>query len=91
MWLSDAFRSFDIRETCRTLTAPLLAMQGLDDVYGTLRQIEEIPVFEGQKKLLPSYNMNSMLHKIEHCGHSPHRDQSELATRLIVDFLVLRA
>ena len=91
VWLSDAFRSFDIRETCRTLTAPLLAMQGLDDVYGTLRQIEEIPVFEGQKKLLPSYNMNSMLHKIEHCGHSPHRDQSELATRLIVDFLVLRA
>ncbi len=87
VWLSDAFRSFDIRNTCRTLTAPVLAMQGVDDVYGTPRQIEEIPVFEDKNRLLPSSYMHNMLHKIERCGHSPHRDQPELTTRLIAEFL----
>lgn len=87
VWLSDAFRSFDIRDNCRTITAPVLAMQGLDDAYGSMRQIEEIPVFDGKNGLLPPSRMNSMLHKIEHSGHSPHRDQPALTTRLIAEFL----
>ena len=91
VWLSDAFRSFDIRETCRTITAPLLALQGVDDAYGTMRQIEEISVFEGKKRLLPLSSMHNMLHKIEQCGHSPHRDQPELTTRLIAEFLAGKA
>ena len=91
VWLSDAFRSFDIRETCRTITAPLLAIQGVDDAYGTLRQIEEIPVFGEQNRLLPSSHMHSTLYKIERCGHSPQRDQPELTTRLIAEFLADKA
>ena len=91
VWLSDAFRSFDIRETCRTITAPLLAIQGVDDAYGTLRQIEEIPVFGGKNRLLPSSHMHSTLYKIEQCGHSPQRDQPELTTRLIAEFLADKA
>ena len=91
VWLSDAFRRFDIRDNCRTITAPLLAMQGMDDVYGTLRQIEEIPVFDDKNRLLPASSMHTMLHKIERCGHSPHRDQAELTTRLIAEFLAPRA
>ena len=87
VWLSDAFRTFDIRDHCRTITAPLQAMQGMDDAYGTMRQIVEIPVFEGKNRLLPSLDMHSQLHKIEHCGHSPYRDQTELTTRLIAEFL----
>jgi pimeloyl-ACP methyl ester carboxylesterase len=88
VWLSDAFRSFDIRNNCRTITAPLLAMQGVDDVYGTMRQIEEIPVFKDTNRLLPSSSMYSKLHKIEQCGHSLHRDKPDLTTRLIAKFLV---
>ena len=91
VWLSDAFRSFEIRDNCRTITAPLLAMQGVDDAYGTLRQIEEIPVFGDKNRLLPSSDMHSKLHKLEQCGHSPHRDQTELTTRLIADFLTRQA
>ncbi len=87
VWLSDAFRSFDIRDNCRTITAPLLAMQGLDDAYGTMRQIEEIPVFDGKNKLKPPSDVHNQLHKLEQCGHSPHRDQPELTTRLIAEFL----
>ena len=87
VWLSEAFCSFDIRDNCRTITAPLLAMQGVDDVYGTMRQIDEIAVFENKNGLLPSSSVHSMLYKLEQCGHSPHRDQPELATRLIAEFL----
>ena len=91
VWLSDAFRSFDIRETCRTITAPLLAIQGLDDAYGTLRQIEEIPVFRDKIRLLPTSCIDNMLYKLEQCGHSPHRDQPALTTRLMAEFLADKA
>ena len=91
VWLSDAFRSFDIRETCRTMTAPVLAIQGMDDAYGSMRQVEEIPGFEGQNRLLPISSMRSQLHKLEQCGHSPHRDQPALTTRLIAEFLAGKA
>ena len=91
VWLSAAFRSFDIRAQCRRISAPILAIQGLDDPYGTLRQIEAIlPASSGlgdENGIFPSYHMDSSLYKLEHCGHSPHRDQTERTTRRIVEFL----
>jgi pimeloyl-ACP methyl ester carboxylesterase len=76
VWLSDAFRGFDIRAECRRICAPVLAIQGEDDPYGTMQQVEEIVpqgVFATEK--LPQ------------CGHSPHRDQPERTTAAIVRFL----
>jgi pimeloyl-ACP methyl ester carboxylesterase len=50
IWLDPAFRAFDIRAECRRITAPVLAIQGEHDPYGTLAQIDEIapagPVFQ---------------------------------------------
>ncbi len=77
VWLSPAFRGFDIRHDCRRITAPVLAIQGRDDVYGTMRQIEEIAPTQG------SFRME----QLAGCGHSPHRDQPELACRLMREFL----
>jgi pimeloyl-ACP methyl ester carboxylesterase len=77
IWLSPVFRSFDIRQDCRSITAPVLAMQGVDDVYGTMRQIEEIAPTRGPLRI----------EKLAHCGHSPHRDQPELSVRLVEAFL----
>jgi len=76
-WLSPAFRSFDIRGDCRRITAPVLAIQGLDDAYGTMRQIEEIAPTLGPLQLLA----------IAQCGHSPHRDQPAQVTDLIAQFV----
>lgn len=76
-WLSPAFRSFDIRGDCRRITAPVLAIQGVDDVYGTMRQIEEIAPTQGPLQL----------HAIAQCGHSPHRDQPAQVTQLIARFV----
>ncbi len=77
VWLSPAFRGFDIREDCRRIGAPVLAIQGTDDPYGTMAQIEQID-------LPPPLLERAVL---EGCGHSPHRDQPEHAVQLICDFL----
>jgi pimeloyl-ACP methyl ester carboxylesterase len=76
IWLSPAFRDFDIRAECRRIEASVLAIQGEDDPYGTLRQIDEIaPLGPFEKQVLPQ------------CGHSPHRDQPERTRRRIAQFL----
>ena len=77
VWLSPAFRSFDIRPDCRRIAAPVLAIQGCDDGYGTMRQIEEIAPTGGV----------FVMEKLAASGHSPHKDQPESARRLVVDFL----
>jgi pimeloyl-ACP methyl ester carboxylesterase len=76
IWLDPAFRDFDIRAECRRIHAPVLAIQGEDDAYGTLRQIEEIhPAGPVAREVLAK------------CGHSPHKDQPGLSKELIANFL----
>jgi pimeloyl-ACP methyl ester carboxylesterase len=76
IWLDPAFRSFDIRSECRRIQAPVLAMQGQDDPYGTLLQIEEI------------HTAGPLTRKVlAHCGHSPHRDQPEQSLQAVARFL----
>ncbi|MDB5873000.1 MAG: hypothetical protein JWQ07_2442 [Ramlibacter sp.] len=77
IWLNPAFRSFDIRPECRRIDVPVLAIQGEDDPYGTLRQIDEIAPTRGPfvRQVLP------------HCGHSPQRDQPDPTRRAIAEFL----
>ena len=76
IWLSDEFRAFDIRPDCQRIQSPILAIQGMGDVYGTMRQIDEIN---------PSGPITR--HQLADCGHSAHRDQADLTLRLIADFL----
>lgn len=77
VWLSEAFRSFDIRPDCRRIEAPVLAIQGEDDVYGTMAQIEEIAPTRGSVTLAA----------LPRCGHSPHKDQPEVTLARVRDFL----
>lgn len=77
VWLSPAFRNYDIQPECRTIQAPLLAIQGVDDEYGTLDQLHRV------RLAVPE----TLIIEIEHCGHSPHRDQPEIVTQAIQEFL----
>ena len=77
IWLSRAFRAFDIRPDCRRIAAPVLAIQGLDDPYGSLRQIDEIAPTLGPFET----------EKLPACGHAPHRDQPQATTSRIARFL----
>lgn len=77
IWLDPAFRRFDIRNECRRIAAPVLAIQGTQDEYGSLQQLEDIaPDHAPVLKLV-----------LEGCGHSPHRDQPEAALTAVTDFL----
>ena len=73
VWLSEAFRRFDIRPDCQTIRAPLLAVQGVDDEYGTLQQLHVIAL------ACP----HAQTHALPDCGHSPHRDQPEALTQML--------
>ena len=75
IWLDPAFRAFDIRAETRNISAPVLAIQGVDDPYGTLRQVEEIGAGDVERLVLQG------------CGHSPHKDQPEATLGAIVRFL----
>ena len=77
IWLSPAFRAFDIRDECRAITAPLLAIQGLDDEYGTLAQIHDL------QRAVP----HARQLEVPACGHSPHRDQPAAVNAAIAAFL----
>ncbi|GAC1528581.1 MAG: alpha/beta hydrolase [Ramlibacter sp.] len=77
IWLSAGFRTFDIRAHCRHIVAPVLALQGADDTYGTLRQVREIAPTAGR----------FALEIVPACGHSPHRDRPAQVTERIAHFL----
>lgn len=79
VWLSEAFASFDIRDLCKKITQPVLAIQGVQDAYGTLRQIEEIE---------PAGDIQRL--KVEQCGHSLFRDAHQLIIDNIARFLNAR-
>ena len=77
VWLNPAFASFDIRAELPGIRAPLLAIQGVDDPYGTLAQIEDIAQAVPHTRLLT----------LPACGHSPHRDQPEAVAQAVSDFM----
>jgi pimeloyl-ACP methyl ester carboxylesterase len=64
-WLRPGFRAWSIESEITAITCPLLAVQGLDDEYGTLEQVRGIARRVPQTQVL----------ELADCGHSPHRDQ----------------
>jgi len=66
-WLDPAFRDWNIEQELDAIRCPLLAIQGLDDEYGTLEQIRGIARRVPRTELL----------ELPRCGHSPHKDQPE--------------
>ena len=65
IWLDAAFRSWSIADRMLCIGCPVLAVQGLDDEYGSLEQIRSIARAVSGTRLL----------ELASCGHSPHRDQ----------------
>ena len=77
VWLHPEFRTWNIESYLPTITCPILAIQGADDEYGTMEQIDRIATQSSNVELL----------KLPHCGHSPHRDQPEAIIQATVDFV----
>ena len=77
VWLDPDFRSWNIESCLPRISCPVLAVQGEDDEYGTMAQVDAIARLVPQARLL----------KLPACGHSPHRDQPAALTDAVVTFL----
>lgn len=78
VWLAPSFLNWNIEEYLPGISCPVLALQGADDEYGTVAQIEAIARGVGGP---------SRTGLLENCRHSPHRDQPEETLRRLVDFV----
>lgn len=67
IWLHPAFRDWNITRELRAITCPLLALQGVNDEYGTLEQVRGIARVAPQCEVV----------ELADCGHSPHRDRRD--------------
>ena len=77
IWLDRGFRPWRIDHDLGAIRCPLMAVQGVDDAYGTLEQIRGIARQVPQCELL----------EIDACGHAPHRDQPDLLMASVTSFL----
>lgn len=77
IWLSPEFAGWNIMDYLPAIRCPVLAIQGEDDEYATMRQIDCIAEAVADVELL----------KLADCRHSPHRDQPQAVHDAIVDWL----
>jgi pimeloyl-ACP methyl ester carboxylesterase len=76
-WLDPKFRSWDISEYLAYIRVPVAIVQGADDQYGTIRQVEiarEECYCPLDVTIIPG------------TGHSPHRDAPEATLNAISEF-----
>jgi pimeloyl-ACP methyl ester carboxylesterase len=81
VWLSEAFRQWNITKILSQISCPVLAIQGEGDEYGTMAQIEAIQNEISTAQLL----------KLAQCGHSPWKDARELVVAKIAALYALRS
>ena len=77
LWLDPAFAEWDIRSHLPRIACPILAIQGYQDEYGTVAQLDAIARARSGTTIL----------KLENCGHSPHRDQPEKVLDAVTSFV----
>ena len=77
-WLDPRFERWSIEEELGHVGVELLVVQGRDDAYGTLRQVEVIASrTAGRCRTLV----------LDDCGHAPHRDQPRATTDAVARFV----
>jgi pimeloyl-ACP methyl ester carboxylesterase len=77
IWLHEDFINWNIEEYLPGIDVPVLAIQGYDDEYSSMAQIDVI------KRAVP----DTELLKMQNCRHSPHRDQPQKMLDSIRQFL----
>ncbi|HUO16494.1 MAG TPA: alpha/beta hydrolase [Verrucomicrobiae bacterium] len=78
VWLHPDFRSWNIEEYLPKITCPILVIQGREDQYGTMEQVEAI-----QRQCAGPFEVLAL----HDCRHSPQRDQPDAALEAITRFV----
>lgn len=78
VWLHPDFQDWNLEALLPSVTCPVLLIQGEQDEYGTLAQIDAIErqVSGPVERLV-----------LAECGHSPHRDQRDAVVGAVGDFV----
>lgn len=77
-WLGSGFRAWDITEYLPAIALPVLVLQGEDDQYGTLAQVET-----ARDRIAGPVTAEVLAD----CRHSPQRDRPEASLLAIGSFL----
>lgn len=76
-WLSPAFSGWNVAQTIESIESPLLAIQGRQDQFATLGQLDEIQRRVPQAELLV----------LEDCRHAPHQEHSGAVLDTVTAYL----
>ena len=77
VWLDPAFRAWSIEEYLPSIGVPILAIQGEEDEYGTMDQLDRISKGSPEVEQL----------RLSNCRHSPHKDRPEAVIAAISAFV----
>lgn len=78
VWLSPAFRRWNVEAEVAAIEAPVLVVQGRDDPYGTAAQYEAIATgTRGPADVLV----------LSRCGHAPQRERPALVLETVAGFV----
>lgn len=78
IWLSDKFRSWNIKYLLKNIISPLLFIQGENDEYGTLDQVE---------KTVSQVKGTADKFIIPNVGHTPHKESPEIVLNRSIEFI----
>jgi len=79
-WLSPEFRDWNIEQYLAGIACPVLVLQGRDDEYGTLRQVNAIAAGVTHADTVV----------IDRCGHAPHIERPDEVLDATGEFLARR-
>lgn len=77
-WKSERFRNWNIEYLLKEITCPVFVIQGIDDEYGTIRQVESIEnnTIGYSRRYMPK------------TGHTPHRESPKELIAEVTKFLI---
>ena len=78
MWLDESFTNWSIEEDLPNVLVPNLIIQGENDQYGTLLQVDQICSLTKGK---------SAHFKVPNCGHAPYKEQTEIVLEKVIEFI----
>lgn len=81
-WLSSWFGSWNIEYLLPSIDVPLLVLQGKNDQYGSMEQVERI---------VAHASTHARKEMIDDCGHIPHLEAQSVVAAHMTDFIVHQA
>jgi pimeloyl-ACP methyl ester carboxylesterase len=78
-WSSEPYKNWTIEALLKDISCPALIIQGENDEYGTVEQVQRIVQGIGE---------NAKALMIPNCGHTPHKDVEKLILNEIYKMLV---